>query len=329
MRVMVTGGAGYIGSVMVGMLLDAGCDVLVVDNLSRGHEQAVPGVALDRIDIEDLADLRASCLEFEPEVCMHFAGSSLVEESVRDPLKYLHGNLVGGLNLLRALADSGCDRLIFSSSCSIFGIPESVPITEDTPAHPINPYGLSKLLFENVLSECAARDGVRFVSLRYFNAAGAFIEKDLGEDHEPETHLIPRVINAALGKAPEVVIYGTDYPTPDGTCIRDYVHVVDLCQAHLLAMEHLAGGGESRFFNLGTEKGYSVREVVDSVARVSGKKFLVLEAERRPGDPPILVSSSRKIVLELGWKPRFDDLDRVVGTAWEWHSEHPDGYLPG
>ncbi|HEY5530733.1 MAG TPA: UDP-glucose 4-epimerase GalE [Candidatus Anoxymicrobiaceae bacterium] len=325
----MTGGAGYIGSVMVGMLLDADCDVLVVDNLSRGHQEAVPDVAMARIDLENLADLRASCLEFQPEVCMHFAGSSLVEESVRDPLKYLHGNLVGGLNLLRSLADSGCDRLIFSSSCSIFGIPESVPITEETPAQPINPYGLSKLLFENVLSEYAARDGVRFVSLRYFNAAGAFIERGLGEDHEPETHLIPRVIGAALGKEPQVIIYGTDYPTPDGTCIRDYVHVVDLCQAHLLAMEHLTQGGESRFFNLGTEKGYSVREVVDSVARVSGKEFPVVETERRPGDPPILVSSSRKIVLELGWKPRFIDLDQVVKTAYAWHSSHPEGYLPG
>lgn len=328
MRVLVTGGAGYIGSVMSGMLADRGHEVLVIDNLSRGHRKALEDIPLEEIDLLDAPAVTAACLGFRPGVAMHFAGHSLVDESVSNPLKYLRENLAMGLNLLQGLERADCRALIFSSSCSIFGVPSVELISEDTPTDPINPYGLSKLLFERILCELEKRGRLGFASLRYFNAAGADTVRGLGEDHTPETHLIPRVVSAALGKAPAVRIFGTDYPTPDGTCVRDYVHIVDLCDAHLRAMEELNAGARRLVFNVGIGRGFSVREVVESVKRVSGVDFTVIEESRREGDPPRLVASPDRIKAELGWRPAYTELDEIVSTAWQWHSTHPEGY-PG
>ena len=326
MRVMVTGGAGYIGSVMVRVLEEDSHDVLVLDDMSKGHIQAAGGARLVRVDLEDRSAVNEACGTFRPEACMHFAAQSLVGESMEKPLKYFMANLSGSLNLLSGLVKAGCGKLVFSSSAAVFGAPECVPIAEDAATSPISPYGISKLAFEQVLAHVARAGDVSYASLRYFNAAGADLEHGLGEDHRPETHLIPKVIAAALGKERSVAIFGDDYPTPDGTCIRDYIHVRDLCQAHLLALGHLSSGGESGVFNLGNGSGFSVREVLESVRRVSGEDFSVVVEDRRPGDPPALVASSAKIRSVLGWKPSFTDIDGIVGTAWRWHSEHPDGY---
>ena len=326
MRTLVTGGAGYIGSVMVPMLIDGGHTVMVLDDLSSGHREAVKGADLQVVDLVDPASVRDACWQFRPDACLHFAAHSLVGESMLNPLKYFRANVGGGLNLLRAMTEVGCYLLVFSSTAATYGVPESIPIVEDSPAEPINPYGLSKLMFERVLAELSKINAIRYTSLRYFNAAGADLENGLGEDHTPETHLIPRVIAAALGKEPEATVYGTDYATPDGTCIRDYIHILDLCRAHMLALEHLESGGESRIYNLGNGNGFSVLEVIESVKRISGRGFEVVESGRRTGDPPSLVASSERIREELGWEPAFRDLDEIVETAWKWHREHPDGY---
>lgn len=326
MRTLVTGGAGYIGSVMVPMLIDGDHTVLVLDDLSCGHREAVKGADLQVMDLEDHASVRDVCRRFKPDACLHFAAHSLVGESMLNPLKYFRNNVGGGLNLLSAMEEVGCYLLVFSSTAATYGVPASVPIVEDSPTEPINPYGLSKLMFERVLAELSKINAVRYASLRYFNAAGADLQNGLGEDHDPETHLIPRVIAAALGKEPEATVYGTDYPTPDGTCVRDYIHILDLCRAHMLALEHLEGGGESRIYNLGNGNGFSVREVIESVKRVTGADFEVVESGRRAGDPPSLVASSDRTRKELGWEPAFRDLDQIVETAWKWHREHPDGY---
>ena len=326
MRTLVTGGAGYIGSVMVPMLIDGGHTVLVLDDLSSGHREAAKGTDLQVIDLKDPASVRDACRQFKPGACLHFAAHSLVGESMLDPLKYFRTNVGGGLNLLGAMVEVGCRLLVFSSTAATYGVPASVPIVEDSPTEPINPYGLSKLMFETVLAELSRIKAVKYTSLRYFNAAGADLENGLGEDHNPETHLIPRVIAAALGEEPEATVYGTDYPTPDGTCVRDYIHIIDLCRAHMLALKHLEGGGGSGIFNLGNGNGFSVREVIESVKRVSGADFEVVESGRRAGDPPSLVASSDRIKEELGWEPEFKGLDAIVETAWKWHREHPDGY---
>jgi len=326
MRTLVTGGAGYIGSVMVPMLIDGGHTVMVLDDLSSGHREAVKGADLQVVDLVDPASVRDACWQFRPDACLHFAAHSLVGESMLNPLKYFRANVGGGLNLLRAMTEVGCYLLVFSSTAATYGVPESIPIVEDSPAEPINPYGWSKLMFERVLVELSRINAIRYTSLRYFNAAGADLENGLGEDHAPETHLIPRVIAAALGKEPEATVYGTDYATPDGTCVRDYIHILDLCRAHVLALEHLESGGESRMYNLGNGNGFSVLEVIESVKRISGRGFEVVESGRRTGDPPSLVASSERIREELGWEPAFRDLDGIVETAWKWHHEHPDGY---
>ena len=326
MRTLVTGGAGYIGSVMVPMLIDGGHTVMVLDDLSSGHREAVKGADLQVVDLVDPASVRDACWQFRPDACLHFAAHSLVGESMLNPLKYFRANVGGGLNLLRAMTEVGCYLLVFSSTAATYGVPESIPIVEDSPAEPINPYGWSKLMFERVLAELSRINAIRYTSLRYFNAAGADLENGLGEDHAPETHLIPRVIAAALGKEPEATVYGTDYATPDGTCVRDYIHILDLCRAHVLALEHLESGGESRMYNLGNGNGFSVLEVIESVKRISGRGFEVVESGRRTGDPPSLVASSERIREELGWEPAFRDLDGIVETAWKWHHEHPDGY---
>jgi len=326
LRILVTGGAGYIGSVMSHMLVGEGHEVLILDNLSMGHAEAVEGIDLKVLELEDRASVREACEQFKPDACMHFAAHSLVGESMENPYKYLSGNLGGSLNLLGGLLKTGCRLIVFSSTCAVYGVPHDIPITERSLTDPINPYGWSKLMFEKVLELVSRTGAMRFFSLRYFNAAGADAVRNLGEDHDPETHLIPRVIRAALGSEPAASIYGTDYATPDGTCVRDYIHVVDLCHAHLLALERLTSGGGSGAFNLGNGDGFSVRKVIESVKRVSGADFDVVEEERREGDPPVLVASSEKIRSELGWEPGITGIDEVVRTAWEWHRAHPGGY---
>ncbi len=326
MRVLVTGGAGYIGSITCRVLADAGHEVLVIDRLSEGHRAAVEGLGMAVVDLLDRERVAEVCKRFRPEGCMHFASLALVGDSMERPLEYFKNNVGGALSLFGALVRSGCGWVVFSSSAAAYGQPEEVPITEDAATAPVNPYGRSKLFVEQVLQELARTGELRYASLRYFNAAGADTRHDLGEDHHPETHLVPNVIFAALGRTPGVSVFGTDYPTPDGTCVRDYVHVLDLARAHLLAMERLSTGGESGVFNLGNGSGFSVREVVETVKEVSGNEFEVLEAPRRPGDPPFLVASSDRIREELGWRPEFPDLRSIVASAWEWHRRHPEGY---
>jgi UDP-glucose 4-epimerase len=326
MKVLVTGGAGYIGSVMARALTDAGHETLVLDDLSKGHRQAVAGLGLVVLDLRDRERVAEACRRFRPDGCMHFAAMSLVGESMEKPLEYFQCNVGGTLNLLGGLIGSGCRWIVFSSSAATYGQPESVPITEGAPQVPVNPYGQAKLMVERVLGELDRVGDLRYASLRYFNAAGADSEHDLGEDHDPETHIIPNVISAALGLVPSVSIFGTDYPTPDGTCLRDYIHVSDLARAHLLALEHLASGGPSGLFNLGNGSGFSVLDVIETVRQVSGREFEVVEAPRRPGDPPILVASSDRIRKELGWDPAFKGLREIVESAWAWHSAHPGGY---
>ncbi|PKQ28853.1 MAG: UDP-glucose 4-epimerase GalE [Candidatus Anoxymicrobium japonicum] len=326
MRILVTGGAGYIGSVTSRIMADEGHDILVVDNLSKGHPQAVQGLDLEILDIEDASALLCACEQFKPDACIHFAARSLVGESMAEPLNYFRTNVSGSVNLMRALVECGCRAMVFSSSAATYGAAERSPILETDPTRPINPYGLTKLMVEWMLEELARAGVMRHASLRYFNAAGADPVHNLGEDHTPETHLLPRVIASALGLEPRVSIYGTDYPTPDGTCVRDYIHIVDLARAHILAVQHLEAGGDGGVFNLGNGAGFSVREVIDSVKETSGKKFEIVEEPRREGDPPELVASSERIKSTLGWSPSHPGLADIVKTAWEWHSSHPSGY---
>lgn len=327
MRILVTGGAGYIGSVMSCMLSDSGHEVLVLDNLAQGHRQAAEGLGLVVLDLGDRERVAEACERFRPEGCMHFAARNLVGESMEVPLDYFENNVGGSINLMRGLVESGCRWMVLSSSAATYGEPaDGSHIEEGAPQAPVSPYGKAKLMVEGMLGELDRAGAMRFVSLRYFNAAGADTDHDLGEDHDPETHLIPRVIAAALGSEPRVSVFGTDYPTPDGTCVRDYVHVVDLGRAHLLAMEHLSSGGPSRTFNLGNGTGFSVRQVIDVVKQVSGRDFEVEEGARREGDPPVLVASSKRITAELDWHPMYGDLSGIVESAWRWHSSHPTGY---
>jgi UDP-glucose 4-epimerase len=321
MKVFVTGGAGYVGSVCVEELLNAGHQVTVIDNLSEGHRAAVDERAFF---VEgDLADRSAlfKCLRnVRPDAVMHFASYSLVPESMTHPGKYLGENVANAINLLDGCVDASIGRFVFSSTCAIFGLPKIVPITEDLPKEPINPYGESKLTIERSLAWYGKLYGLRSVCLRYFNAAGA--SRRFGEHHGRETHLIPNVLKVALGQKPQVDIYGTDYPTPDGTCVRDYVHIIDLAQAHMLAL----GGEQSDVFNLGSGNGYSVREVIEVARQVTGHAIPAVEKPARPGDPPKLVADSAKITRILGWKPRFDSLRSIVDSAWRWHQSHPNGY---
>jgi UDP-glucose 4-epimerase len=325
MKVAVTGGAGYIGSHAVLELEEAGHEVVVLDNLSEGHAEAVAGSELVQVDLADEEGVMQVLEDREADAVMHFAASAYVGESVEDPQKYYFNNVVNTLKLLGAMGEVGIDRLVFSGSCTVYGIPEAMPITEDFPLQPISPYGRTKATVERILEDYAAAYGLKYASLRYFNAAGAKPDGSLGEDHQPETHLIPIVIQAALGVREKITIFGTDYPTPDGTCIRDYIHVLDLGRAHVLALEDLKEGAPV-VYNLGTGQGHSVRQVIEAVREVSGRPVPVEEGERRPGDPPRLVSSPRKIKSRLGWEPRFPDLLQIVETAWKWHSTHPEGF---
>ena len=321
MKILVVGGAGYIGSVCSELLLDEGHEVAIFDNLIEGHQHAVDSRAnFIRGDLADREQIEAALSSTRPDAVMHFAAYALVPESMRDPSKYFRNNVSNGLNLLDAMLVTGVRRIIFSSTCALFGPPERVPIDETTPTRPINPYGESKLAFEKILRWYDQIHGLKFVALRYFNAAGA--TENLGEDHRPETHLIPAVLKVALGQRANLEIYGTDYDTPDGTCIRDYIHIVDLAQAHILALGATASG----FYNLGTGGGSSVREVVAACRKITGRKIDTIEKPRRPGDPPRLIASSEKIKNELGWRPRFQSLDTIIESAWAWHQKFPNGY---
>ncbi|GIW81727.1 MAG: UDP-glucose 4-epimerase GalE [Gemmatales bacterium] len=325
MRILVTGGAGYIGSHAVRFFLERGHQVWVYDNLCRGHHQAVPAECLIVGDLEEMARLDQAIIANRIEACVHFAGFAAVAESVREPAKYYRNNVVNTLHLLECLRHNGVKRFVFSSTAAVYGVPDRSPITEDAPLAPINPYGRSKLAVERILEDYTSAYQWGCAALRYFNAAGAHPDGTIGEDHNPETHLIPLVLQVALGLRREVEIFGTDYPTPDGTCIRDYVHVNDLAEAHLLVLEHLQPGQMLRY-NLGIGRGYSVREVIETAKEVTGRTIAVKEAPRRPGDPPILVASADKIQKELGWRPRFDDLKKIIETAWNWQHARPRGF---
>src|SRR5919201_2053961 len=321
MKILVTGGAGYIGSICAELLLDQGHDVTIFDNLAEGHRRAVdPRARFIEADLQDRARTSSILRESRPEAVMHFAGSALVAESMRDPSKYFRNNIGNGINLLDAMLVADCRRMIFSSTCAIFGPPEQLPIDETLPQRPINPYGESKLAFEKILRWYGEIHGLNPVSLRYFNAAGA--SEKFGEDHREETHLIPNVLKAALSHKPHVEVFGTDYDTPDGTCIRDYIHILDLAEAHMLALE----SRKSEFYNLGTGVGSIVREVIDCCRKITGCKIEIVEKPRRPGDPPRLIAASDKIKRELGWKPQFQSLSAIVESAWKWHQKFPRGY---
>ena len=321
MNVFVTGGAGYIGSVCVEELLNAGHQVTVYDNLSEGHRSAVdPRAKFIHGQPEVDGDVHAAVKATGPEAILHFAASALVGESMTNPQKYFHNNVVNALKFADAAVACGVKKFVFSSTCATYGPPDRVPMTEDLPQRPINPYGEAKLMFEKVLLWYRQIHGLEFIAFRYFNAAGA--SGKFGEHHRIETHLIPNVLKVALGQAAQCEIYGTDYPTPDGTCIRDYIHIRDLAQAHILGL----APGKSGFYNLGNGDGYSVREVIQTCEKISGQKIPAIEKPRRPGDPPRLVASAEKAITELGWKPQFPKLEDIVATAWAWHKQHPNGY---
>ena len=321
MKILVVGGAGYIGSICAEVLLDQGHEVAILDNLSEGHRRALdPRAEFVEGDLADRETTAATLARLRPDAVMHFAANALVGESMENPSKYFRNNVAAGLNLLDAMIAAGVKRLVFSSTCATFGPPERVPIDEETPQRPINPYGESKLAFEKILKWYDTIHGLRFVSLRYFNAAGA--SEKFGEDHRHETHLIPNVLKVALGQREHVEIFGTDYETPDGTCIRDYIHIIDLAAAHILALARPT----SAFYNLGTGGGSSVREVIESCRRITGHPIPVVEKPRRPGDPPRLIASSKKIKRQLGWRPKFQTLDAIVESAWKWHQKFPCGY---
>jgi UDP-glucose 4-epimerase len=324
-RILVTGGAGYIGSVCAAQLIrDGGHEVVVVDNLSRGHRAAIPaGAEHAEVDLLDAPALASAVADARPDAVMHFAALALVGESVEHPERYWRTNVGGTLNLLDAMRAAGVERLVFSSTCACYGAPDEVPIAEDSPTRPANPYGASKLAVDQMIGEHCVAHGLGAISLRYFNVAGASGEQ--GEDHDPETHLIPNVLRAALGTIERVEVFGTDYETPDGTAIRDYIHVEDLARAHLLALE-AARGGKHRILNLGNGNGFSVREVIDAGRRVTGLEIPAGDAPRRPGDPPVLVAASQRIRDELGWEPRKPELEAMIADAWAWARAHPDGY---
>ena len=323
MKLLVTGGAGYIGSVVAAQLLGAGHEVVVLDNLARGHRGALPaGSALVEADLED-ASATGAALADGFDAVLHFAALALVAESVAHPERYWRTNLGGTLNLLDAMRVAGVERLVFSSTCATYGDPDTIPIAEEAPERPTNPYGASKLAVDRMISDHCAAHGLGAVSLRYFNVAGAVGPH--GEDHDPETHVVPNVLRVALGQREHVDVYGTDYPTPDGTAVRDYIHVEDLATAHLLALDAI-GPGRHAILNLGNGAGFSVNQVVETARRVTGHPIPTVEAPRRPGDPPELVAASERIRDELSWAPRKPALEEIVADAWAWHQAHPDGY---
>ena len=327
MNVLVVGGAGYIGSHCVRQLAAAGHRAVVLDNFVYGHRAAVaPGVTVHEANLGDESPVKRILLAEKIDVVMHFAAFCYVGESVTDPLKYYLNNSAATLHLLQAMLECGVKKFIFSSTCATFGVPATLPIHEDLPQAPINPYGQTKLDIELALRALAPATGLSFAVFRYFNAAGASEDGVIGEDHHPETHLIPLAIEVATGKRPHLELFGTDYPTPDGTCQRDYVHVDDLSRAHIAAFDKLATPGTQLFYNLGTGRPTSNREVIRAVERATGRPVKVIEKPRRPGDPPALYADSTKAKRELGWQVKFDSIDAIVATAWKWHSSHPRGY---
>ncbi|MEO5960436.1 MAG: UDP-glucose 4-epimerase GalE [Opitutaceae bacterium] len=327
MNVLVVGGAGYIGSHCVRQLSAAGHRPVVLDNLVYGHRSAIAAsVAFHEGDLGDEAFVRRILQAEKIDVVMHFAAFCYVGESVTAPLKYYFNNVVATLHLLRAMLGAGVKKFVFSSTCATFGTPANLPIHEATPQTPINPYGQTKLDIEHALKALAHSDGLSFAAFRYFNAAGASEDGAIGEDHDPETHLIPLAIDVATGKRPHLQLFGTDYPTPDGTCLRDYVHVDDLSRAHIAVFGKLATPGAQLFYNLGTGQPTSNRAVIQAVEKATGKKVKIIESPRRPGDPPALYADSSKAQRELGWKIKFPDIDAIVATAWKWHSTRPNGY---
>ncbi|MFQ3599235.1 MAG: UDP-glucose 4-epimerase GalE [Chloroherpetonaceae bacterium] len=319
MKVLVTGGAGYIGAHAVRELKRAGYEVVIFDNLIYGHRELAQGERLIVGELENTALLREVFAEHRVEAVMHFAAFAYVGESVENPAKYYRNNVVATLNLLEVMREAKVNRFIFSSTCATYGEPKEVPIPESHLQQPINPYGASKLMVERILQDYSNAFGLKYVALRYFNAAGADESGEIGEDHNPETHLIPLVLDAALGRRNHITIYGTDYDTPDGTCIRDYIHVTDLADAHVLGLKHLENGGASDVFNLGNGNGFSVREVIETAKRVTGREIPVVEGARRAGDPAKLIGSAEKAKQILGWKPKFNQLETIIATAWKWH----------
>ncbi len=320
--ILVTGGAGYIGTHAVQVLQARGYDIIVLDNLVYGHKELVEQVLQAKLIVGNVGDrilLDNIFNNHRITAVMHFAAYAYVGESVADPAKYYHNNVVGTLTLLEAMLAASVKNIVFSSTCATYGVPQSLPITEEQPQHPINPYGHSKLMVENILKDFNLAYGLGSIIFRYFNAAGADPLGKLGEDHNPETHLIPLVLQTALGKREFINIFGTDYPTADGTCIRDYIHVVDLAQAHVLGLEYLLSGSKTEIFNLGNGKGFSVQEVIETAGQVTGKLIKAIICDRRAGDPPILVGSSEKARKLLGWQPQYPDLNAIISHAWNWH----------
>jgi len=321
MSVLVTGGAGYIGAHACKALAEAGYTPVTYDNFVYGHPTAVRWGPLEKGDIGDREQLEMVMKKYNPSAIMHFAAYAYVGESMTNPAKYYRNNVAGTLSLLESMNSCSIDKIIFSSTCATYGMPDQVPIDEDHPQNPINPYGRSKLMIEWILQDFAAAYDLKFVSLRYFNAAGADPDAEIGENHHPETHLIPLVLDVALGTRNRLEIYGTDYDTPDGTCIRDYIHVSDLADAHLLALEYLNDGGQSEVFNLGNGNGFSVREVITTAMKVTGCDIPYLESKKRPGDPAVLIGSTEKIRDNLGWRAVHNSLEAIIRTAWRWHKK--------
>ena len=327
MAILVCGGAGYIGSHAVHALVEKGEQVVIVDNLQTGHRGALnPAATFYEGDIRDAAVLDKIFTENKIEAVIHFAANSLVGESVEKPLLYFNNNVYGMQVLLEAMVRHGIDKIVFSSTAAVYGEPKRVPIHEDDETHPTNPYGETKLTMEKMMKWVSRANGVRYVSLRYFNAAGALPDGSIGEDHATETHLIPLILQVPLGKRDHITVFGEDYPTPDGTCLRDYIHVVDLADAHVRALDYLRQGGESNIFNLGNGQGFSVKEMIAAAQKATGRSIKVEIGARRAGDPAQLIASSEKARTVLGWNPQFTDVEQVIGTAWTWQEKHPNGY---
>ena len=326
MSILVTGGAGYIGSHTAYELLNSGKEIVIVDNLQKGHKEAVLGGMFYEGDLRDDSFMDRVFTENQIEAVVHFAADSLVGESVADPLKYYNNNVVSTLRLLGKMKQYGVNKIVFSSTAATYGEPENTPILETDKTVPTNPYGETKLTVEKALKWADNAYGIKHIILRYFNVAGAHPSGKIGEDHHPESHLIPIIIQAAMGKRDYIGIYGDDYPTPDGTCIRDYIHVTDLANAHILALNKLMSGSESDIFNLGNGSGFSVKQVIEATEKVAGKKIPVNTVPRRAGDPAILIASSQKAQDVLGWQPQYHQLETIIETAWKWHTTHPDGY---
>ena len=327
MAILVCGGAGYIGSHAVHQLIEKGESVVIVDNLQTGHRDAVhPKAKFYEGDSRDADVLDKIFTENAIDTVVHFAANSLVGESVEKPLKYFNNNVYGMQILLESMVKHSVDKIVFSSTAAVYGEPKRIPILEDDPTEPTNPYGESKRIMEKMMKWVSRANGVRFVSLRYFNAAGAIEDGSIGEDHNPESHLIPLILQVPMGKRDHITVFGEDYPTPDGTCLRDYIHVIDLADAHVLAIDYLRKGGESNIFNLGNGRGFSVKEMIEAAKKATGRDIKVEIGARRAGDPAQLIASSEKAKKVLGWRPKYTDVKQIIQTAWTFHQKHPEGY---